>query len=133
MKFKFGKIKNLTEMARIGFIPSGDVNGIEVYVHTDDSGNIPHFHVRKRSSHNGFEWESCVRYDSPEYFFHSRYNKKLDTKIAKQLDAMLRMVDEKDRNHRTYWEKAVDDWNDNNSSMELPIDIKQPDYTQLNN
>ena len=32
----------LLEMARVGFI-----NGqFEVYVHTDDGGNIPHVHVR---------------------------------------------------------------------------------------
>jgi hypothetical protein len=40
-------------------------------------------------------------------------------------------MDKKDRNHRTYWQKAIDAWNDNNSDVELPLDLEQPDYTKL--
>lgn len=34
---------DIAGMARIGWIPAGLQKSIEVYVHTDDSGNIPHF------------------------------------------------------------------------------------------
>ena len=120
------------EMARIGFIPIGTINTTEVYVHTNDAGKIPHFHVRKYGSNNQFEWETCVRYDSANYFVHGHYNDRIpDRKIIKELDKMLRTVDKKDRNHRTYWQKAIDAWNDNNSDVELPLDLEQPDYTKL--
>ena len=124
--------QELLEMARIGFIPIGDNKGIEVYVNTDDSGNTPHFHVRKRSSHNDFEWDICIKFDSAEYFEHGRHTGTLPSKIAKELDKMLRTVDKKDKNGNTYWEIAISEWNRNNSDVELPDDLEQPDYTMLN-
>ncbi len=118
-------------MARIAWIPPGDQNGIEVYVHTDDAGRVPHFHVRKYGKKNQFEWETCIRYDSAEYFLHGRYKDKLpDRQTAKALDSMLRQKNPK-RRGITYWESAVDDWNNNNSIEELSPEIVQPDYTQL--
>ena len=36
--------KSFLEMARIGFVPVGTTNSVEVYVHTNDSGKISHFH-----------------------------------------------------------------------------------------
>lgn len=128
MKYKFGILQ---EMARVGFIPPNDAKGIEVYVHTDDKGNTPHFHVRKRSSHNRYKWEACIRYDSPKYFSHGRYNSKIDNKTAEDLDSMLRSQNIKNPG-KTYWETCVIEWNQNNSSVELPMDLEQPDYTQLN-
>ena len=120
------------EMARIGFIPVGSTNSVEVYVHTNDSGKIPHFHIRKYGNNNQFEWETCVKFDSAEYFIHGHYNDKIpDKKIIKELDKMLRTVDKKDRNNRTFWQKAIDAWNDNNSDVELPLNLEQPDYTTL--
>lgn len=126
------ELTNLSEMARIGFIPIGTTNTVEVYVHTNDARNIPHFHVRKYGRNNQFEWETCIKYDNAEYFLHGRYNDKLPNhKIAKDLDEFLRTIDRKDRNKRTYWQKAIDAWNDNNSSVELDLNIVQPDYATL--
>lgn len=48
----------LAEMARIGFI--GKKGELEVYIRTNDPGNIPHFHVRDTST-MGTEFETCVR------------------------------------------------------------------------
>lgn len=119
-------------MARICFIPIGSEKSIEVYVNTDDGGQIPHFHVRKYGSGHKFEWETCIRYDKADYFLHGKYTDKLPTKkIAKQLDQALRQVNKKSRNQNTYWEKCIDEWNDNNSSVELDLDLVQPDYTKL--
>lgn len=130
---KIYKNVDLTEMARVGWIPSNQPKGIEVYVHTDDSGNVPHFHVRKYGDHNKFEWEVCVRYDSANYFEHGPYKGKLPTKIAKELDKMLREKNPKSIAGLTYWQSAVEDWNNNNSDVELDPNIEQPDYTTLNN
>ena len=124
--------KAFMEMARIGFIPIGTTNTVEVYVHTNDAGKIPHFHIRKYGSNNQFEWETCVKYDSANYFVHGHYDDKIpDRKIIKELDKMLRTIDKKDRNNRTYWQKAIDAWNDNNSDVELDLNLEQPDYTKL--
>lgn len=126
------ELTNLTEMARVGFVPVGTTKSVEVYVHTNDAGNIPHFHVRKYGDNNQFEWETCIKYDSAEYFLHGKYKDKLPSKkIAKDLDKMLRTVDKSDRHKRTYWEIAIDEWNRNNSTVELDLNIVQPDYTTL--
>lgn len=122
----------LIEMARIGWVPVGNNKGIEVYVHTNDAGKVPHFHVRKYGSNNSFEWETCIRYDDANYFLHGHYSDKLPSKkIAKELDKMLRTVNPKSRHNQTFWEDAIDEWNRNNSDIELDPDIEQPDYTTL--
>lgn len=118
-------------MARIGWIPYNTMNTIEVYVHTNDDGKIPHFHIRKYGRNNKFEWETCILYDSADYFLHGRYSDTIPNKIAKELDKMLRMSNPK-RGGISFWQTAVDDWNSNNSDIELPRDIEQPDYTTLN-
>lgn len=117
-------------MTRIWYYPIG-TKSVEVYVHTDDPGKVPHFHVRKKG--NGrFEWGVCIRYDSCDYFSHERYRGKLPSKKnVKELDSMLRTIDIRDRGRRTFWEKCVDGWNDNNSDIELDLDIEQPDYSEL--
>ena len=124
--------QSFLEMARIGFVPVGTTNSVEVYVHTNDSGKIPHFHIRKYGANNTFEWETCVKFEVAEYFIHGHYDKKIpDRKIIKELDKMLRTIDKKDRNYRTYWEKSMDAWNDNNSDVTLPLDLQQPNYINL--
>ena len=124
--------ENVQGMARIGFIPIGSTKTIEVYVHTDDPGKIPHFHVRKYGQNNKFEWETCIRYDKADYFLHGQYSDKLpDKKTARELDYMLRQINKKSRNHSTFWQDCVDEWNRNNSDVELDLNIIQPDYTQL--
>ena len=129
---KMPNTQDITGMARIGWIPPSLIRGIEVYVHTDDAGKIPHFHIRKYGQNNQFEWETCVKFEAAEYFLHGKYKDKLpDAKTAKLLDEMLRQINPKDRHGSTYWETAVDAWNNNNSDVELPIDIKQPDYSRL--
>ena len=132
MKFKVIESFDLTEMARIGWVPVSRPKSVEVYIHTDDSGKIPHFHIRKYSKEGKFDRESCIRIDSPEYFFHGQYRDRISTALAKQLDKKLRTVDENSVKGSTYWEKVVDAWNDNNSDVKVPKDAKQPDYTQLN-
>lgn len=120
------------EMARIGWVPYNEPNSIEVYVHTNDAGNIPHFHVRKYSKHGKFEWETYIKYEVAEYFKHGKYKDNLpDKKTAKELDKMLRQIDPKSRHRLTFWEVAIDEWNRNNSDKELPLDLEQPNYCTL--
>jgi hypothetical protein len=65
------------------------------------------------------------------YFCQEGKEKFLNAKQRKQLVGFFRSVDPKDRNNRTYWQKAVDAWNDNNSKHRLPLDLSMPDYTGL--
>lgn len=134
MKLTIGENNEMIlEMARIGWIPANEEKGIEVYVHTDDAGKTPHFHVRKYGKNNNFEWETCIQYQCAEYFLHGRYKDKLpDRKTAKELDKMLRSVNKKSRFKETYWQTAIDEWNRNNSDVEIDPDIEQPDYTKIN-
>ena len=126
----------ILEMARIGFFPLGDSKGIEVYVHTDDPGKIPHFHLRKKGSgRGGYEFDICVKFESAEYFTHGKHKGTIPTKMCKELNNMLKSVDKSDGYRRTYWEIALDEWNRNNSDMKLDIEEykdKQPDYSKLN-
>lgn len=118
-------------MARVGFVPVGTTNTVEVYVWTNDPGKTPHFHVRKYGKNGHYEWETCIRYDSAEYFLHGRHKDKLpDRKIAKQLDEMLRH-ESTDFEGKTYWDMCIYAWNSNNSSVRLDPKIEQPDYTRL--
>ena len=126
------ELEEIYGMSRIGWIPEGTENTIEVYVHTNDPGNIPHFHVRKYGRNNNYDWEVCIKFESAEYFSHGRYSGKLpNRKVAKQLDDMLRDINKSSRYQGTYWERAIDEWNMNNSQIQLPLDLEQPDYSKL--
>lgn len=132
---EFKKLNNLTEeylveMARIGWVPTTNVRGIEVYVRTDDGGKIPHFHIRKYGDNNTFDWETCVKYTSAEYFKHGNYKDNLPSGFGKKLNTMLKQNNPKDPG-RTYWQSAIIAWNNNNSDVEIPFDLEQPDYSKL--
>ena len=135
-EFVIGRIRiiesDIDGMARVGWVPKGTTKTVEVYVRTNDPGNTPHFHVRKYGKNNNFEWETCIKYEEADYFLHGKYTDKLpDKKIAKDLDKMLRLFDPDWINQTTYWQVAISEWNKNNSDRLLPLDLEQPDYTQL--
>lgn len=122
----------LCEMARVGFVPVGASETVEVYVHTDDTGQVPHFHVRKyHAGGNGFGWEVCVKYLSAEYFFHGCERAGIPSGANISGKDLNRFFDAKKADGRTYWQIAVNAWNDNNSGIELPADIQRPDYSEL--
>ena len=132
MKRYIRSTEDIMCMARVGWVPCNEPKCIEVYIHTNDSGKTPHFHVRKYSSHNQFEWEVCIAFTEAKYFKHGKYTDELPDKgIAKDLDKMLRTVDKKSKYGMTYWDIALEEWNRNNSDVELPLDLEQPDYTKL--
>ena len=122
--------QELHEMARVCFLPPSSVKGVEVYVNTDDAGNVPHFHIRKRSGENKYEWESCVMYTEPSYFNHEKHHVKLPGDYPRILNKVLKQKNKKIPTE-TYWQTAINMWNINNSSMDLPFDLKQPDYSRL--
>lgn len=122
----------ILEMARVGFISKNPL--LEIYIHTDDPGNIPHFHIRDyvRSGRSGNEFHTCIQFNSNKYFHHDGKEDVLNSSQRKELVEFLRS-NYRGRKGYTNWNKLVDDWNDNNSNMNLEEDINMPDYTTIDN
>ena len=114
----------LLEMARIGFTN----DSYEVYVNTDDPGDIPHFHYRKKGT---WEGHTCIRLDKPEYFQHGDKQATLNSKQKKELVNFLKSKPLKAKRFDTNWEYLINEWNANNSNIEIAEDTKMPDYNKL--
>ena len=116
----------LLEMARVGFI----ADEYEVYIHTDDPGNIPHFHIWDAET-RGQKFHTCIRIESPEYFHHTGKEDYLNSNMRKELIKFLKSKPTKLKRYNTNWEVVVDMWNANNSKANVPDDLPMPDYTKL--
>ena len=116
----------LLEMARVGFID----NKYEVYIHTDDPGNIPHFHIGGAAT-RGQKFHTCIRIDVPKYFHHTGKEDVLSSSMKKDLVRFLKSKPLKLKRYSTNWEVVVDMWNNNNSKVQIPEDTPIPDYTKL--
>lgn len=119
------KGKNLLEMARVGYTS----DNYEVYVNTDDGGNIPHFHYRKGNPNN-YEFHTCIKLKSPEYFHHTGKEDVLNNKQLKELIKFLQSSS-KNKRYSSNWEQILSLWNDNNSSETVNEEQEMPDYTKL--
>lgn len=114
-------------MARVGY--SGD---LEVYVNTDDGGNLPHFHVRLKN--NGDKFHSCIRLDCAEYFLHAGKEDKLNSHQRKILQQFMEDTVELPRYKDKFnnnWELACFLWDTNNSDATIDDYVVQPDYRNL--
>lgn len=116
----------LLEMARVGFIN----DEYEVYIHTDDPGNVPHFHIWDAET-RGHKFHTCIRIESPEYFHHTGKEDYLNSSMRKELIKFLKSKPTKLKRYDTNWEVVVDMWNANNSKMNIPEDIPMPYYMKL--
>ena len=116
----------LLEMARVGFIN----DEYEVYIHTDDPGNIPHFHIWDAET-RGQKFYTCIRIESPEYFHHTGKEDYLNSSMRKELIKFLKSKPTKLKRYNTNWEVVIDMWNANNSKANVPDDLPMPDYTKL--
>lgn len=120
----------LVEMARIGY-----ADELEIYVLTDDPGYIPHIHIRDRET-KGQIFDTCIRFDSPEYFKHGHHSDKLNGKQKKKLNDFLHSKPSNGM-FDTNYEYAVILWNDNNSKQNVELkkdehgNVIIPDYTKL--
>lgn len=116
----------LLEMARVGFID----DEYEVYIHTDDPGNAPHFHILDAET-RGQKFHTCIKIESPEYFHHTGKEDYLNSNMRKELIKFLKSKPTKLKRYNTNWEVVVDMWNANNSKANVPDDLPMPDYTKL--
>ena len=124
-------------MSRVGFLSEFS---FEVYIRTNDGGNIPHVHIWDTGT-KGKRFNSCVKLTSPEYFPHG--GKYKDTFSSKQKDAFVEFMKEV----RTFSNKRVPAmtnyeyccflWNENNSNVSVEVQYDEndnpiiPDYSQL--
>lgn len=105
----------LFEMARVGFIGGS----LEVYVRTDDGGNIPHVHIRDTNT-QGEEFETCVQLEKNAYFLHGKYKDKMNTSQRKSFAEFMESPS-KTKRYNTNYEFAIDMWNANNSNVNIEV------------
>lgn len=112
-------------MARAGFTP----DRYEVYVDTNDGGNIPHFHYR-----NASDWESshtCICIEMPKYFHHTGKESTLNSRQVRQLHKFLTStvsIPRYEGKFKNNYELICFLWDINNSSRLLGDNIQMPDY-----
>ena len=127
MKKYINSAQNIYGMARVGY--SGD---LEVYVNTNDGGNIPHFHLR--DPNNWDKFHTCIKITSAEYFPHEGKEDTLNSTQRKELYEFMsgkvslnKYKDKFDNN----WELVCFLWDMNNSNISIPDDAEMPDYRKL--
>lgn len=127
MKLLKHSYADITGMARAGFTK----DNYEVYVNTDDGGNIPHFHYRLKSDWNKFH--TCIRLDSPEYFHHTGKEDVLNSSQKKNLQKFLSspvILSRYKGKFENNFELLCFLWDINNSNVQSG-DWDLPDYTTL--
>lgn len=123
-------VKEVLEMARAGTV---QIDGVyEVFVNTNDAGNIPHFHFRDAVDWDKFH--ACIKIESAEYFAHDGKDSVLNTKQKKYLEKFMRekvSISKYAAKFSNNWELVCFLWDMNNSNRLISDDIVQPDYRKL--
>ena len=120
-------VKELYEMARAGYI-----DNLEIFVSTDDSGNIAHFHIRDSNDQEKFH--TCIEIENPKYFLHGNKNDILNSNQKKKLSKFMSapVAIERYKNKFTNnWELICFLWDINNSDKQISRNTPMPDYTKL--
>lgn len=117
--------KLMLEMSRVG----GFADNLDVYVRSNDPGNIPHFHIVD-SSTLGDEFHTCVQLTTNKYFHHTG---KEDVLNKKQRKLLVQFLKSKYKRYGiTNWQRILDEWNDhNNSGMNVPDNQEMPNYLTI--
>lgn len=118
----YSKNLELEEMTRVGYLNPK----LEIYVNTNDEGNVPHFHIHDIST-KGNEFHTCVQIEKKNmYFHHTGKENILNSKERKQLNDFLKT---NDKYGELNWKVLIKELNRNNSNIEIDINTPQPDYT----
>lgn len=125
IKVLYEEKQGLLEMARIGFTD----DGFEVYINTDDGGNVPHFHYRS-GRYPDFKNHTCIEIKDAKYFHHDGKEAVLSSKQRKDLVKFLKSKN-KSKGFDTNWDRLLADWNSNNSNMEVDENQEMPNYLNL--
>lgn len=114
----------IEEMARLGYI-----DGFEIIVFTDDSGNKPHFHIRDAAT-RGQDFHTCIEIKHPRYFHHTGKEDILNSKMKRKLIEFFETASE-DFEKMNNWQVMLRMWNSNNSKMKVMPNQEMPDYRTL--
>lgn len=130
--------RRIFDMSRVGYLTEFS---FEVYIRTDDGGNIPHVHIWDTGT-KGKKFSTCVKLTAPEYFPHGgRYKDVFNTKQKKAFAAFMRAQ----ANLKAKWlggqptnyEYCCFLWNENNSNVNVEVQYDEndnsiiPDYSLL--
>ena len=122
-KYLLDRYDVLSEMAQIGYVGS-----YQIYIHTNDPGNVPHFHICDRET-SGDKFHACVRLDKAEYFHHTG---KTDVLNSQQRKALVEFMNTQCKYGLfSNWSFTLMLWNANNSDVEIDLDAPMPDYIRL--
>ena len=124
---RYIKQTNIYGMARVGYS-----DGLEVYVNTNDAGNIPHFHLRKESEWGKFH--TCIKIESPEYFWHEGKRGTLNSKQRKALVEFMNSpvgISKYADRFENNWELVCFLWDINNSTISVSDNAVMPNYGLL--
>jgi hypothetical protein len=127
MKVQIRQLQNIYGMARVGYIGE-----LEVYVNTNDAGNIPHF--RLRDSDDWDKFHTCIKILSPEYFLHEGKEDILNSKQRKELQEFMESkvsVKRYTNKFQNNWELVCFLWDMNNSNISIPDNAEMPNYLEL--
>lgn len=117
----------LCEMARIE-----QVGSIFYSVMSRNEHNPPHFHFEKKQGKGKYVF-GRILFTEPKYLISNRYCATLENNEAERLYDLLKRKVPEDRFNRTYWERAIDDWNaiPGVTKLNLQDYPNPPDYTKL--
>jgi uncharacterized protein with HEPN domain len=122
------KHQDIYGMSRIGYTN----DSYEIYVNTDDGGNIPHFHYR--DPNNWQRFHTCICIETAEYFHHGNEQDILNHRQKRQLsDFMNRSVSihRYSGSFKNNWDLICFLWDINNSNISVSDTTELPDYNQL--
>lgn len=112
------------EMARIE-----EIGSIFYYINSRDEHNPPHFHFEKKQGKKNTEGR--ILFEAPEYYNNKNIKATLTSDEAEELYDLFSRKVPGDRFNRTYWVRAIDNWNELPNVRKLPIDLSIPDYREL--
>lgn len=118
----------LLEMARVGFVDGS----LEVYVKTNDGGNIPHVHIRDTNT-KGRLFETCVQLETNTYFLHGHIQQTLTRKQCRDFNAFMHEEINTRTFNGTMYEFAVFMWNCNNSNTNIEVQYDENDLPIIPN
>lgn len=119
------------EIARVGFI--GEHNELEVFVRTDDTGSVPHFHVRDHET-KGEIFEACVELFANRYFHHEHLS---DVLSSSQRTLLAEFMESPNDYFPSNYEATIYAWNANNETRKVEVmkdergNVIIPDYCSI--
>jgi protocatechuate 3,4-dioxygenase beta subunit len=106
-----------------------DIGSVFYGIKSRNEHNPPHFHFFKKQGKK--DVSGRIYFEKAEYYDSKTQTAKLTNDEKEALYKTLQLKVDGDRFGRTYWERAIDDWNALPGVTKLSIDLPIPDYRKL--